>query len=170
MENLTIMFNRWEGVDQEIYVRSFNVAFLVITCILNGLSLEIKESQLTMGNVIMNSDSGRSHKDGHVFVTNSTWQHLEVNSGFQISVLECNVDGINLETSILMNITESEITIKDLLFYNFNVSRGTAILNAIQSKVAFTNVQFIANQGPETHFTCSKYGSERFLVVNAFKH
>ena len=63
------------------------------------------------------------------------------------SLLECNVNGTNLGNSTLVNIIESEFYIQDSSFYNFNVSRGRAILNAIKSKVVFKNVHFTTNQG-----------------------
>ena len=68
-----------------------------------------------------------------------------------------------------MNITDSEITIKDSLFYNFNVSKGTAILKAFQSRVAFKNVQFIANQG-QTGLVQIVNESSLYMDVSLFEN
>ena len=106
------------------------------------INLVIRQSDLRGGNFTLRMTG--SENTGHIEITNSTWGHLNVSSGFDISISNCYYSEIRTTTIPLIDAAFCNITIKNSLFYWYDY--GLAVLRAVFSHIQIQNITFLMGE------------------------
>ena len=102
----------------------------------------MNESNLRRGIFTLRMTGGE--ENGYIKITNSTWGHLNVSSGFNIEMSDCNFkDAITYVP--MLDVSFCNITIQSSTLHNENFS----ILKGLSSDIKITNTTFISSSTSE---------------------
>ena len=120
-----------------IYVN--NVDDMVSDWTTHELNLAINKSNLTHFNLSLQGNMGWKRRK-FVRIFQSTLGPLRVKDNYDLIIMECNVRQRLLE-STLINISNSEMTISNSMFYQLQFQSGQMLLNASTSRIKFKDVE-----------------------------
>ena len=86
-----------------------------------------------------------------VSIYNSSFQHLYTadSSEYNISIIECFIDGKEIWKETLLSVRNTYVHIKDSFFNGHNADNGTSVIDAVKSYVFIENTTFAHNTGKQ---------------------
>ena len=129
------------SVQEKFQPSNISVVFLDIELqhcnwTISNLNLLIIGSDLRATGIFLRQDEG----EGTVFITNSTFGHLNVSPGYRISVTFCNMDDANRLQTTLLDIIDCRLSILKCVFHN---TPDLTLLHAVRSQIAIEDVKII---------------------------
>ena len=134
-----------------------------------GLNVVITNAYL--GHSKVNVSVGpKQETQKYVNISNSTIGQLSISGGYQIIISNCFINGKTRLSETLIHVTNSILTIKDSIFYNFkSYYNSPAILNAISSIVDIQDISCSYNSGSQGLIQISN-GSKLYLANSEFEN
>ena len=109
--------------------------------ILTNVNLVLSQSNLSGGNFTLRMTG--SNTTGYIKITNSTWGHLNVSRGFEISISDCYFSDIRISRAASIDTTFCNISVKNCIFSLKEKRSGRfPVLRAISSHIQMENVTF----------------------------
>ena len=117
------------------------------------MNLMINQSNLDEMNITVGQEdkSEKNNLNMKVSIYNSSFQqvHTANSSEYNISIIECFIDGNERWKETLLSVRHSNVHIKNSFFKGHYTDNGTSVLDAVKSYVSIDNTTFVHNTGKQ---------------------
>ena len=146
------------SADKNAFTETITVAFTGVSLfesdwIIHDMNLMINQSNLDKMNFTVGQEdkSEKNNLNMKVSIYNSSFQHVHTanSSEYNISIIECFIDGNERWKETLLSVRNSNVHIKDSFFKGHNADNGTSVIDALKSYVFIENTTFVHNTGKQ---------------------
>ena len=132
--------------DYNVTLAFTNVSLLNSNWSIHGLNVAMIKANLSQAWLWIHRIRKQANK-GFVHITNSTFGYLNVSRQFDISMLNCYIDGTTRLQSTLIHTDGSNVTIKGSIIHKNKIEGFEPLIQATNSEVYLNEVNFTTNSG-----------------------
>ena len=107
---------------------------------INGFDVVIKDANLSESHIHVTKPLQQKHQK-MVNISNSTFLHVNISTGYQIEISQCVINGTSKMKTALIDIMNCDLTMVNCTFFNIIATKsGPAILKAVDSQIKMSGI------------------------------